>query len=150
MKTTLTLETLKSVLRQYTTFGPYRHESSRPKYDAQINLDGRTHYVDEDTLRGFRSRILSCHIFNDGLTLAIVESVGWKPENPQQNKRFVVFDVFGTVLNGRDQWHATSKAAERDMREFLNTHDAAKHTAETLRKNARRDIETAKQILKSL
>ncbi len=34
----------------------YRSESNNPKWNAQSNLSGRTHYVDEDTLRWHKSR----------------------------------------------------------------------------------------------
>ena len=37
----------------------YKTESDHPKVNAQRNLMGRTHYVDPDTLRWHKSRILS-------------------------------------------------------------------------------------------
>ena len=52
----------------------YKRESSDPKRDAQRNLCSRTHYVDDDTMRYFRSRVLSAHAVDNGLLYAIVES----------------------------------------------------------------------------
>ena len=45
----------------------YQSESSTPKYNAQRNLQGRTHYVDEDTLKFHKSRIISEHDSCNGL-----------------------------------------------------------------------------------
>ena len=93
---------------------PFRSESGHPKWDAQRNLQGRTHYVDDDTLKGFKARILDAGLAHDGLTYWLIESVGSKPTDPRRNKRFVAFDVFGTVLTLRDDWRAT-KSSDGDL-----------------------------------
>ena len=37
----------------------YSEESYNPKRNAQANLAGRSHFVDDDTLRFFAGRVLS-------------------------------------------------------------------------------------------
>jgi len=53
----------------------FGHKSSDPKHNAQQNLNGRTYYVDDDTLRFFTSRIVSAYPTENGLFFKIVESV---------------------------------------------------------------------------
>lgn len=43
----------------------YKNKSSYAVRDAQQNLMGRTHYVDPDTLRWHKSKILESHITDD-------------------------------------------------------------------------------------
>lgn len=52
-----------------------RKSSMSAKANAQLNLSGRTHYVDEGTLRHFASRINSSRETDFGLVFALVESV---------------------------------------------------------------------------
>src|SRR5215469_7771867 len=76
----------------------YKNEASDPTLNAQRNLGWRSHFVDADTLRFHKSRVLSCHITDDGLLLAIVhrDSLDW--DNTRRGFRFTIFDVFGTVI----------------------------------------------------
>lgn len=53
-------------------FHPYRDDYEDPKANAQRNLLRRTHYVDDDTLAYFKSRILFGKSVADGLGFAIV------------------------------------------------------------------------------
>jgi hypothetical protein len=68
----------------------------------------------------------------------IVESVSSKPEDTKRNKRFVVFDVLGTVVNDREQWFATTDQARKAAENFLAEFDADAHTAEALGAHAHR------------
>lgn len=77
----------------------YRNESSDPKRNAQRNLQGRTHYVDDDTLRFHKSRILSARHVDGGLLFAIVTSDATDYQGKTRGFRYVVFDLFGTVLD---------------------------------------------------
>lgn len=45
----------------------YRNESSDAKTNAQRNLCGRTHYVDEDTLRWHKSRVLDAVLYSEAI-----------------------------------------------------------------------------------
>jgi hypothetical protein len=76
----------------------YRNESSKPKWNAQRNLQGRTHYVDDDTLRWHKARVLSARHVDNGLLFAIVESVALDMNNTKRGYRYAIFDVFGTIL----------------------------------------------------
>lgn len=108
----------------------FREESSNPKYNAQRNLEGRTHYVDDSTLKFHKSRILETHITDNGLLFALIESVALDMGNTQRVYRPVIFDVFGTVLwrvKLKDSY-GTRKAAEKAMWADLNAIDAKEHT----------------------
>ena len=104
----------------------YRDDyGSDQKYKAQKNLAGRTHYVDDDTLRYFRSRILACRIHDDGTLLSIVESFSVNPDHSERAFRAVVFDIEGTTVFRPDIEHAhkTRKSAEKELWVFLNSFD---------------------------
>jgi len=76
----------------------YRDESSYPKINAQRNLQGRTHYVDDGLLRWHKSRVLSARVVNNGLFFAITTSDALDPNNMRRGFRYVVFDIFGNIL----------------------------------------------------
>ena len=108
----------------------YKRESSDPKRDAQRNLCGRTHYVDDDTMRYFRSRVLSAHAVDDGLLYAIVESASGDMHHHTRIYRYVIFDLFGRVIE-RPEIEASWKSsapAEKAMWRALNAIDAIAHT----------------------
>ena len=132
----------------------FRCESSYQDSDASRNLQGRTHYLDPDTVRYFKSRVLAAGRSHEDLLYYIVESVASRPDHGGYNKRFVCFDVFSSVVNDRagtdSGWHKTTEAAMKEGRAFLARFDAVTHTAETLASNARRDMEAAKRTLAAL
>lgn len=125
-------------------------KSSCPEYDAPRNLQGRTHYVDPDTLKAFGARILNGGDAADGLLYWMVESVSSRPQNGGYTRRMVIFDVFGEVLNERDTWHKVTEKAVNEALEFVKTFDALGHTENKLKARARRDIETARKTLETL
>lgn len=77
----------------------YRNESSNSKWDAQRNLEGRSHYVDDETLRFHKSRIVYTHVLANGLGYLLVESYAVNPDNQKRAFRGVVFDIFGTIID---------------------------------------------------
>ena len=97
----------------------YERKSSYPLSDAQQNLAGRTHYVDADTLRYFRSRILSARATDDGLLYAIVESCSGDHEHKTRIFRHVIFDLFGNVIDrpnmNRDDANRPSRSQAKAM-----------------------------------
>jgi hypothetical protein len=112
----------------------YQNHGSYPKPNAQRNLSGRTHYVDDDSLRFHKSRILSARATCDGLLFAIVESVAIDYENRRRGVRYVVFDLFGRVVSRlalEDCWR-TSAAATKAMWTFINGCDAVALTREAI------------------
>ena len=108
----------------------YTNKSSDPKHNAQLNLAGRTHYVDDDTLRYFHARVLSSRVVDGGLLFAIVESASGDANHTTRIFRYVIFDVFGTVVERPDMessWKS-SAPAEKAMWRALDTIDAIAHT----------------------
>lgn len=104
----------------------YRNESSHPLSNAQRNLCGRTYYVDQDALRYHKSRVLSARTTDNGLLFAIVTSDALDINNTQRGFRYVIFDLFGTVLERPklDETFRTSRQAENAMWTALNAIDA--------------------------
>jgi hypothetical protein len=77
----------------------FTERSGFPLNQAQRNLQGKTHYVDDSTMRGFVGKIHSVHILEDGLILGLVESIQAGPnEESGRVYRPVFFDVFGNVV----------------------------------------------------
>ena len=135
--------------RSHCGISGYECKSCDPKYNAQRNLEGRTHYADDDTLRFFKARILSSRTEVDGLLFVIVESVPNLSKNPAKSKRAVVFDIFGTVINDRDgeaAWHRTSDQARDSACEFVAGFDAIAHTIAELERKAKRLEDEAASI----
>jgi type IV secretory pathway VirB4 component len=123
----------------------FRNESYDPKTNAQRNLMGRTHYVDDETLRFHASRIISARHTDDGLLFALVTSDAKNYEKTQRGFRYVIFDVFGTVIernpaNLEMEWFSTSKRATQAMWAALNSLDARQITREGI-KRARRNFD---------
>jgi hypothetical protein len=111
----------------------YRDDSSYPVSRAQRALAGRTHYLDEGAMRYFGCRVNACQIDYNGLYCWILESVSHPSEG--RLHRFVLFDVFGTVLTERGEMlRKTKRHAEKDKEAFLGTFDPVAHTVEALRK----------------
>lgn len=136
-----TANDLLNFTRSHCGISGYECKSCDSKYNAQRNLDGRTHYADDDTLRFFKARILSSSDEANGLLFVLVESVPNPSKNPAKNKRAVVFDIFGTVVNDRDgeaAWHRTSEQARDSAREFVAGFDAISHTIAELERKAKR------------
>ena len=136
---------------------PYRCESSYPEYDAPRNLQGRTHYVDPDTLKSFRAKILNAGHSKDGLLYWLVESVQSRPNHGGYTRRAVVFDVFGEIVNERadmretqGEWFKDTRKAENAAFDFLKSFDATKHTTEKLKAQAKRSIADARKITAAL
>ena len=104
----------------------YRDQSSAPVYNAQRNLEGRTHYVDPDTLRFHYSRILRARATCNGLLFYIIESCALDMHNTKRGFRPVVFDLFGNVVNDRPKLEdclTTYKAAEKVLWVEINALD---------------------------
>ena len=76
----------------------YYQHSSDPKENAQRNLKGRTHYVDDDSLRYHHSRIITANHYANSLLFGIVVSDALDHQNTKRGFRFVVFNLFGTVV----------------------------------------------------
>lgn len=101
------------------------------KHEAQRNLSGRTHYVDPDTLRFHKARVISTHLSPSHLLFAIVETSAGDWENKTRICRSVIFDVFGNVIE-RKEW-PTPRAAGAYLGKLLPTFPSYSHTTNALR-----------------
>jgi hypothetical protein len=123
---------------------------SQPKHEAQEALQGRTHYVDDSTLRYFHARITSARPIMDGLFFEIVESSSKDMNNTARGFRVVVFDVFGsTVYRPNLEDMKSTSAAARKAYEKEFTIDAAAHYAEKLQGRARQLASEAEAMSKA-
>jgi hypothetical protein len=107
---------------------------SNPMHYAQDQLIGRTHYVDDSTLRYFHARVIGAHDDANGLLFWIVESTARDHENTARGFRPVVFDIFGEVVFRPDLagMVKTSDKARALYREWLESFDIADHYREAL------------------
>lgn len=115
----------------------FRTEAGDAKANAQRNLAGRTHYVDDDTLRYHKSRVISARHTDGGLLFAIVTSDAKDSNGSKRGFRYVVFDVFGTVVERNPksvdlEWFTSSERATKGMWAFLNGFDAIEHTRKAI------------------
>jgi hypothetical protein len=81
-------------------FKLFAERTGLPLNQAQRNLEGRTHYVDDSTLKSFAAKIHTVHVMDDGLVLGLVESVQ-KGFNAADGRVFrpVFFDLFGRIIH---------------------------------------------------
>jgi hypothetical protein len=109
-----------------------RKSYNSAKYDAQLNLSGRTHYVDDDTLRFHHARILETRTHDNGLLFSLIESCAKDMHNTSRTFRYVIFDLFGNVIARPDleDGFNTSLKARKALYEKLNTFDAEQVTNE--------------------
>ena len=128
--------TLTKILRASTdnSVALYENKSSYPKNNAQQNLAGRTHYADDSTLRFFHARILSSRPLLDGALFLVIESSAMDYRNEKRGFRFVVFDIFGNVIERRklEDSFSTRAGAEKDFSKWFATFDVEQYYAETL------------------
>lgn len=105
---------------------------SNAKYNAQLNLEGRTSYVNDDTLRFHHARINGTYITDGGLLFALIESVALDPDNTKRGHRYVIFDIFGHVIDrpDLDQCYKSADQARKAMWIALNNIDAQAVTRE--------------------
>ena len=119
MKITNTPEQIAQLLSaiHLTSVRLFRRERNHARNDAQANLEGRTHYVDPDTLRFHHSRVLTAGTLADGLLYWVGESCSLDWENTRRGYRFVVFDVWGDAVTRPDLEHckSTMRAAGREF-----------------------------------
>jgi len=133
----------------------YSNQSSHPAINAQKNLMGRTHFVDPDTLRFHKSRVVSARSTHAGLLFAIVTSDALDFENSRRGFRYTLFDLFGTVISRTDLEGAfrTSRQAEKAMWEAVNATAAKSITWDAIQRrkaNFLKDMETLESTVTKL
>lgn len=117
---------------------------STGRANAQDNLRGVSHYVDDSTLRYFKSRICDATEIMDGLFFKIVESVALDMHNTERGYRVVIFDVFGEIVEraSLDDCYKTRKQAERNFHFLL---DVQAYYAKRLRELGETEASAAKR-----
>lgn len=147
MNTTTDTNTINEALR---TAGVILFESRSydAKRNAQQNLSGRTHYVDDDTLRYFAARILSSRDMMSGAFFRITESSAKNWEKTERGVRVVLFDVFGETVYrpDHDGMHRTREQAEKAFDKWLGTFDPFTYYREKLESRAGSLIKEAARI----
>ena len=150
-KTKLTDDTARAIAHAIGT-RPFERHGYDAKYSAQRNLDGKTHYADDDTLKFFHARINSTYAECDGLVLVILESAAKDMHNSARGHRFVAFDLFGTVINDRDHvdaMHSKSDGARVAMRNWLESFDVLAHYKAAMTERAARAKRAADDMAKA-
>lgn len=110
---------------------PFQQVSMYADYDAQRNLNGRTHYVNADTLKYFKSHILRAQSSKNGLYYIIQESLPHPDFDMQRIRRNVVFNVFGAVIGEwRDTCYKSARQADIAFNIALNWCDSSQGVAD--------------------
>jgi hypothetical protein len=113
----------------------FSDKSSYTAPNAVRNLENRTHYIDKNTLRFFNARIVGGSDQCAGTVFRLIESL---PDgNGKRGFRFVVFDVWGTVLNERE-FYTTSQKATNAFYKWLGEFDLVGHYREVFATRATR------------
>lgn len=152
MTTTTTTEEIKSITEalQKIHVRPFGCESSDPKYNAQRNLRGKTHYVDDDTLRFHKSRVLSAQAIHGGLLFRIVCSDSLDMHNTKRGFRAVVFDVFGTTIDRPKLEDATATRQAAINASDKQSIDLVAHYQAAIQSELRRRESDAKELREAL
>ena len=131
---------LASLIQKTGFASLYDNKSSYPKNNAQLNLEGRSHFATDSALRFFGARINSAHHTASGLLFFIVESSFLDMQKTRRGFRFHLFDIFGQEIGNQelDQAVKTSEQARKAGYQFLDNFDLAKHYAQKLEDIARR------------
>lgn len=137
------------VIRDAYFLRPYgRHGCSTPQHEAQRALNGRTHYVEPDSLKFHRARILHAGPVEDtaGLLYGITESFAGPPSRPGRLFRFVTFDITGAVVSDRDETHATAAKARAALDAWAESFDVLGYYIATLTEDADTARDTAQRL----
>jgi hypothetical protein len=130
---------------------PYQERYFRnAKDEAQEALQGRSHYVDDSTLRFHHSRITAARPIMEGLFFEIMESSSTDWNNNTRGFRVVVFDVFGqSVYHPKlEDMKKTSIAARNAYKKDFAI-DPAAHYADKLQSRARMLTREAEALTKA-
>ena len=117
----------------------FSHKSYKPLTNAQLNLSGKTHYVDDSTLRFFRSRVLDSFEVHEGLFFVIRESVSADWNHSARVHRLVMFDLKGKCVyhpSVSDSFHYPS-TAKNEFKRFNDCLNPLAYYREEDRKSTR-------------
>ena len=138
---------LASLIQKTGFASLYDNKSSYPKNNAQLNLEGRSHFATDSALRFFGARINSAHHTASGLLFFIVESSFLDMQKTKRGFRFHLFDIFGQEIGNQelDQAVKTSEQARKAGYQFLDNFDLPKHYAHKLEDIARQSERKANE-----
>jgi len=131
----------------------YRDETSYPLQRAQRALSGKTHYCDDDTLRYFKSKVLRAMPSYSQLYFIIQESLPYGSFDAPRQRRNIVFDVFGSVVKGREVAYKYAKAADKEYSAlvvWMDSQEAHQLVIDTLRARIARDKRRIAETLRVL
>jgi len=131
---------LASLIKKTGFASLYDNKSSYAKNNAQLNLEGRSHFATDSALRFFGARINSAHHTCSGLLFFIVESSFLDMQKTRRGFRFHLFDIFGQEI-GKQEINQAVKTSEQAIKagyQFLDNFDLPKHYAQKLEDIARR------------
>jgi hypothetical protein len=143
---------IASIIQQLYIASLYGNKSSYPKNNAQLNLEGRTHWASDENLRFFGCRISSAHETESGLLFYVIESSFLDFNKTKRGFRYAIFDIFGECVSRLDMEDAfkTSDQARKAMREALETFDTAEHYKQALERIAKRADKEAERTREAL
>jgi hypothetical protein len=107
----------------------YIEESYNAKRNAQANLAGRSHFVDDDTLRFFAGRVLSAYDAADGRLFVVVHSQKRGRDDYSREFGYAIFDLAGTVIAHSSDKFKTGATARKHCAAALHEIDAEQATA---------------------
>ena len=125
-------ETMAETIARAIGESLFSSSGNYPKDTAQSNLNGKTPYANDGTLRYFFSRIVSTRTTDHGLVFMLIESTAADYQNRSRGFRFVAFDLFGKVINDRacantEELISTSAKCEKAMWAWVNNFDTLSH-----------------------
>lgn len=134
---------------------PYSDVHSKPKYNAQHNLNWRTFYVDDASLQFHNSRIVIAQAAGNGALFALVTNDATTLSGAVREYRFVIFDLVGNVIASSELGHGyrTRRQALAAMRDAVNTIDVVQtlnNTVVALHANHKHNLEEVRKLIKTL
>ena len=87
----------------------YEQHSYNARYNAQHNLRGRSHFVDDDTLRYFKGRVLSAYDSSNGRLFVVVHSQASGFNDATRVYSYAIFDLAGNGRFANDISYARQK-----------------------------------------
>ena len=147
MKTTIENNDIAAIIRKMGNVSLYGHKSSYALSNAQLNLENRTHYATDSSLRYFGARISSAHETASGLLFYIIESSFLDSDNTKRGFRYAIFDIFGECVARLSIEAAckTSEQARKAMYIELNSFDVAAHYARAIESQAKQAAKKAQE-----
>lgn len=152
MQTTIENNDIAKIINDMGNVSLYGYKSSYPKNNAQLNLDGRTHWAEDGNLKFFGCRISSAHETASGLLFYVIESSFLDFHKTKRGFRYAVFDVFGECVERLDVDSAfsSSEKARKAMWAELNSFDIASHYLKALESKAKQAERKAMQTREAL